>query len=556
VTVYWVGGVARSMNKWQRRTVYYSVALVGIMLAYAVLYHHGMRVFEGESRTFLHSLQVVVETFTTTGFGSDAPWETAEMNALVILMDLTGVALIFMALPVLAFPLFEDALSTTVPTSVEAGLADHVVVCTYTSRADALVDELESRSVDYVVVEPDREQATELYEDDYSVVHADPESVGGLESARLSSARALVADVSDRVDASIVLTAQEVAEDVPVVSVVEDPDRTAYHRLAGADDVLSPRPLLGRGLASKVTTSVSTAAADAVEVGDGFEVAELPIHRGSELVDTTLAESGIRERSGVNVVGAWFGGQFESPPDPDTRLTSGTVLLVTGQEEQLDRLVELTQSDLRQFERGETVVVGYGEVGRSIVDALDDAGVPNTVVDLEPLDGVDVVGDAVEPETLREAGIEDARSVILALPDDTTTEFATLVVRDVSPETEVIARVEEPQSIRKMYRAGADYVLSLATVSGRMIASAVLDGADVLSLDRQVEVVRTRAPGLVGQRIGDALVRTKTGCTVVAIERDGDLLTAVGPDVRVHRGDELFVAGTDEGIQRFNELLA
>jgi len=555
VTVYWVGGVTRSMNKWQRRTVYYSVVLVGIMLVYAVLYHHGMRVFEGENLTFLHSLQVVVETFTTTGFGSDAPWETAEMNALVILMDLTGVALIFMALPVLAFPLFQDALSTTVPTSVESGLGDHVVVCTYTSRADALVDELESRGVDYVVVEPDREQATELYEDDYSVVHADPESVEGLESARLSAARALVADVSDRVDASIVLTAQEVADEVPVVSVVEDPDRTAYHRLAGADEVLSPRPLLGRGLASKVTTSVQTNGTDAVEVGGGFEVAELPIHRGSELVDTTLAESGIRERSGVNVVGAWFGGQFESPPDPDATLTSGTVLLVTGQEEQLDRLVELTQSTVRRFERGETVVVGYGEVGRAIVDALDDAGVPNTVVDREALDGVDVVGDAVEPETLREAGIEDARSVILALPDDTTTEFATLVVRDVSPETEVIARVEAPQSIRKMYRAGADYVLSLATVSGRMIASTVLDGADVLSLDRQVEVIRTEAPGLVGERIGDALVRSRTGCTVVAIERDGDLLTAVGPDVRIEHGDELVVAGTDEGIQRFNELL-
>ena len=543
------------MDKWQRRTVYYSVALVGIMLVYAVLYHHGMRVFEGERLTFLHSLQVVVETFTTTGFGSDAPWETAEMNVLVILMDLTGVALIFMALPVLAFPLFQDALSTTVPTSVVDDLDDHVVVCTYTSRADALVDELESRGVDYVVVEPDREQATALYEDDYSVVHADPESVEGLEGVRLSEAHALVADVSDRVDASIVLTAQEVAEEVPVVSVVEDPDRTAYHRLAGADEVLSPRPLLGRGLASKVTTSVATNGTDAVEVGDGFEVAELPIHRGSDLVDATLAESGIRERSGVNVVGAWFGGQFESPPDPDATLTSGTVLLVTGHEAQLERLVELTQSDVRQFERGETVVVGYGEVGQAIVDALDDAGVPNTVVDRRPKDGVDVVGDAVEPETLHEAGIEDARSIILALPDDTTTEFATLVVRDLSPETEVIARVEEPESIRKMYRAGADYVLSLATVSGRMIASAVLDGADVLSLDRQVEVVRTKAPGLVGERIGDALVRSRTGCTVVAIERDGELLTAVGPDVRVEHGDVLVVAGTDEGIQRFNELL-
>jgi K+/H+ antiporter YhaU regulatory subunit KhtT len=68
--------------------------------------------------------------------------------------------------------------------------------------------------------------------------------------------------------------------------------------------------------------------------------------------------------------------------------------------------------------------------------------------------------------------------------------------------------------------------------------------------------VRTEAPGLVGQRIGDALVRTKTGCTVVAIERDGELLTAVGPDVRVERGDELVVAGTDEGVQQFTQAFA
>jgi Trk K+ transport system NAD-binding subunit len=544
------------MDKWQRRTAYYLLGLVGLMLAFAVAYHHGMRVFEGERETFLHSFRIVVETFTTTGYGSDAPWQSPQMNAFVAIMDVTGVALIFLALPVMVFPLMEDALSTTVPTSVENGLADHVVVCTYTSRAEALVEDLESRGEQYVIVEPDREQATELYEDDYEVVHADPESVEGLEDARLASARALVADVSDRVDASIVLAAQEVAEDVPVVSVVEDSDRAAYHRLAGADDVLSPRPLLGRSLASKVTMSVETDAADAVELGDGFEMAELPVHRGSELLDSTLAESGIRERTGVNVVGAWFGGEFETPPDPDARLTTGTVLLVTGREDQLEHLVELTQSEFRQFERGETVVLGYGQVGRAIVDELEDAGVEHTVVDQRDADGVDVVGDAVEPETLREAGIEDARSVVLALPDDTTTEFATLVVRDVSPGTEVIARVEEPGSIQKMYRAGADYVLSLATVSGRMIASTVLEDEDVLALDRKIEVVRTPATGLVGQRIGDALVRTRTGCTVVAIERDGDLLTEVGPDARVRSGDEVVVAGTSDGIREFTDRFA
>jgi Trk K+ transport system NAD-binding subunit len=541
------------MNKWQRRTVYYAFLLFGSMLVFAVLYRGGMRIYEGDPRTFLHSLQVVVETFTTTGFGSDSPWTSAEMQVLVIVMDLVGTLLIFMALPVLAFPLLEDILSTTVPTAVPDDTEGHVIICSYTSRAGALTDELDSWGVDHVIIESDRARATELYENDHRVVHADPTSIAGLEGAELASARALVADVADRVDASIVLTAKEVAEDVPVVSVVEEPDRQSYHRLAGADHVLSPRPLLGKSLASKVTTSVTANLSEAVDIGDDFGVAELPIHRGSRLVGTTLAESGIREQSGVNVIGTWVHGEFETPPSPDATLTDGTVLLVTGREEQIEELKQFTLSEIRRFSRGKTIVIGYGEVGSRIRAALDDAGLSHTVVDRTRMDGVDVVGDATEPETLQAAGIEDARSVILAMPDDTTTEFAALVIRDISPETEIIARVEGTESVRKMYRAGADYVLSLATVSGRMIASTILEDEDVLSLDKQVDVVRTVAPKLVGRTIGGAEVRSKTDCTVVGVERNGTLITDVGPEFGVETGDELIVAGTDDGIQRFTE---
>ena len=544
------------MDKWQRRTAYYSILLVGSMLLFALLYQNGMRIYEGAPRTFLHSLQIVVETFTTTGFGSDSPWVSPEMQVFVILMDLFGTLLIFMAFPVIAFPLLEDILSTTVPTSVADDTEDHVVICSYTTRAEALVDELDSWGVDHIIIESDRERATELYENDHRVIHADPTSITGLEGAALGSARALVADVSDRVDAAIVLTAKEVAEDVQVISVIEEPDRQSYHRLAGADHVLSPRPLLGGSLASKVTTSVTADLGDAIEIGDDLEAAELPIQRGSRLVGTTLAESGIREQSGVNVIGAWFRGEFETPPSPNATLTDGTVLLVTGREDQLEELKRLTLSEVRLFTPGKTIVIGHGEVGSRITAALDDAGLPYTVVDRTEMDGVDVVGDATEPETLQAAGIENARSVILAIPDDTTTEFATLVVRDISPETEIIARVQEIESVQKMYRAGADYVLSLATVSGRMIASTILEDEDVLSLDQQVEVVRTVAPKLVGQTIGDADVRSKTGCTVVGVERNGTVITDVGPEFGVEVDDALIIAGTDEGIRQFTEQMS
>jgi len=542
------------MDTWQRRTAYYLVGLAFLMLAYAVVYNYGMNAIEGDPVTFLHSLQVVVETFTTTGFGSDAPWTTPEMNVLVIVMDLTGVVLIFLALPVLVFPLFEEAVATSVPTAVDDDVTDHVVICTYTPRADPLIDELDSVGVPYVVVEPDRDRATDLLESGYDVIHENPDAETGLKNANLPAARALVADVSDQLDASIVLGAREVAEDVRVVSVVEDPDSVRYHELAGADVVLSPRSILGESLANKVAAALTAEVGAAVEIGEDFDIVEFPIHRESALVGETIAESGLREQAGVNVIGAWFDGEFESPPDPDATVEAGTVLLVTGEEAALERAKELTLSESRRVARGETIVAGYGEVGRRVASDLADADLPYTVLDEQDMEGVDVVGDATNPDALEAAGIEDARTLILALPDDTATEFATLVARDATDAVEIVCRAEERGSAKKMYRAGADYVLSLATVAGRMVASEVLE-EDVISLNTQIEVVRTKAPALTGKTLAEGLVRSRTGCTVVALERHGELYTDVGPETRIQGGDDLIVAGTDAGTNRFKQLL-
>ena len=539
------------MDTWRQRVAYYSLVLALLMLGYAVVYDYAMSAFEGEPETLLHSLQVVVETFTTTGFGSDSPWQSPELNLLVIVMDLTGVALIFLALPALIFPLLEETLTTTPPTEVE-GMTDHVVICTYTARGETLVAELESRDVEYVLVESDRDIAADLYDTGYTVIHADPESTDALESACAPAATAVIADASDEVDASIVLAARESAPRTQIVSVVEDPDSAEYHRLAGADTVLSPRQLVGESLAEKVVAGVSVEVAGAVEIADDFEIVEFPVHRGSDLVGETLARSRISERTGANVIGAWFRGEFESPPVPDAVLDSSTILLIAGHETQLEHLKELTRSEARRHEMGAVMIVGYGRVGATAANELAAADVPYTVVDVEDRPSVDVVGDATDPDVLREAGIADARTVLFALPDDTITVFATLVARDVESDVEIVARAQETENTRKLYQAGADYVLALATVSGRMLASTVLEAEEFVSPATQVDLVRTHAPGLVGKTLAEADVRAETGVTVVAVERDGRTLTELDPDFRLEPGDEVLIAGTDEDIGRFN----
>ncbi|MFB6233361.1 MAG: TrkA family potassium uptake protein [Haloarculaceae archaeon] len=543
------------MNKWQRRTVYYAVLLTGLMLGYAAVYNWGMVTLEGAdgvSGTFLHALQVVVETFTTTGFGSDAPWETRFMNVLVILMDTTGTLMIFLALPVLLFPALEDILSTSVPRSV-GDQSDHVVVATYSARAEALIEELGARDVDYVLVEPDRDRAIDLYESGYDVIEADPETTDGLRHANLSDARAVVADVTDRVDTSIVLTAREISEEIQVVSVVEEPDRTDYHRLAGADEVLSPRPLLGQRLGDVASTGVATKLGDRFELGEDFELAELLVHRDSPLVGATLADSDIRERTGVNVIGAWSRGEFRSPVGPDLEIESGMALVVTGRRDQLERLEALEASTVRERAAGDVLVIGYGEVGKAVTRELDTVGQPFTVLDVADKPGVDVVGTADDTDALASAGLADAQSVILAIPDDTAAEFATLVIRDARPDIDIAARTEGADSVQKMYRAGANYVLSLAQVAGRMAAAAVLDDADVVPTTTQVEILETTAPDLAGRTLGAADVGDRTGAIVVAVERDGEVYTDLGPEFRIEAGDELVVAGTERDTSAFLE---
>ena len=217
----------------------------------------------------------------------------------------------------------------------------------------------------------------------------------------------------------------------------------------------------------------------------------------------------------------------------------------------MEALKELTLSETRRHRRGPVIVAGYGVVGRSAAAELAASG--NTVVvDLEGKPGVDVVGDASDRRTLADAGIEEARSVVLALGSDTTTVFAALAVRRVAPDVEVIARANDDETVPKLYRAGAEYVLALSTVSGRMLASHLLD-EEVLRPETQREIVRTAGPRLRGETLAEADVRALTGCTVIAVERNGEVLTDVGPNTTVREGDTLVVAGTDAAVTRFTE---
>src|SRR3970282_2670602 len=104
-------------------------------------------------------------------------------------------------------------------------------------------------------------------------------------------------------------------------------------------------------------------------------------------------------------------------------------------------------------------VWGGGEVGRKVVELLSDAGEETFVVDSQPCPGANLLGNVLDPQILKQAGVENVQAVILALSADSTTLFATVIVKEMAPDVPVIARLNRAENLERIFAAGADFSL-------------------------------------------------------------------------------------------------
>jgi voltage-gated potassium channel Kch len=91
------------------------------------------------------------------------------------------------------------------------------------------------------------------------------------------------------------------------------------------------------------------------------------------------------------------------------------------------------------------ILIGYGDVGRSIAQVLEKAHVSFVVIDKNEAKlrdkGFDyVAGDATDEEILKRAGIRNASTVITVLNNDADIIFTTLVTRNINPHCIILAR--------------------------------------------------------------------------------------------------------------------
>ncbi len=216
------------------------------------------------------------------------------------------------------------------------------------------------------------------------------------------------------------------------------------------------------------------------------------------------------------------------------------------------------------------VLCGLGRVGRRVLDSLRAAGLPTVVIELnvDPNDpglaGATVLrGDCRRLDLLEQAGVKEARAVVIVTSDDLVNISTALLIRKLNPGARVVVRMFNQNLINRFTGAVKNTiamsvsalvapVLALTAVSGDTLGAYKLDdGARQIS-----EFIVTEDSELVGKRVTD-LANEHDLIPLVYVPAGGapQFLLAGAADVALAPGDRLVVCGPPHALQRLLQRL-
>lgn len=175
-----------------------------------------------------------------------------------------------------------------------------------------------------------------------------------------------------------------------------------------------------------------------------------------------------------------------------------------------------------------------------------------------------VIGNANEDETLLQAGIDKANTLISALPNDADNLFVVLSSRQINNKLNIISRASQETSYKKLKLAGANNVILPDIIGGDHMASLVvvpglLEFIDNLSIvgKSNVNIEEISVEQLYDtskiQTIRDLDLRRKTGCSIIGFkDAEGEYLINPDADLQLVPNSKIIVLGRPEQIQTLN----
>jgi Trk K+ transport system NAD-binding subunit len=286
-----------------------------------------------------------------------------------------------------------------------------------------------------------------------------------------------------------------------------------------------------------------------------LQIADFAVHN-TPLVGRTLAEIGLEKATGVQIIAVWQRGRLLAA-HPQTRLSQESVLVVAGTAKQmleLDTILVIYDTNYNPV-----LVIGGGKVGRATAKALKQKGIPvhlvehNETLRSRIADIADrlFIGDAADRAVLMNAGLKEASSVVLTTNDDAMNIYLAVYCRRLNPELRIVSRITHERNVEAIYRAGADFALSYASLGVENVF-AQLHSRELLILGEGFELFSVLVPpSLVGKTISQSHIAKRTGLNVIGFQENGRMITNPPPDTRLSEGSELVMLGSTRGRQSF-----
>lgn len=220
------------------------------------------------------------------------------------------------------------------------------------------------------------------------------------------------------------------------------------------------------------------------------------------------------------------------------------------------------EEKLMQRLKNHVIVYGYGNLGKYVIEKLEELGLDYVVVTTDPQLYSDLVKDktlaVLEHETrpteaLKQAGIEKAGMLIVSHQKDPNNMLITLSARKLRPSLRIVSVVHDSELIEAMKNSGADMVIPSSVTIGHLLALSAAT-KDLVGIVFSEEIGTKEIARFTvfksSKLIGKGLQEVSTLAAVIGIVRGGAVVQNIfDPTFRLAEGDTVLVLGDPVNLE-------
>lgn len=244
------------------------------------------------------------------------------------------------------------------------------------------------------------------------------------------------------------------------------------------------------------------------------------------------------------------------------------------------------------------IICGYGRTGRNLLRLMREHSYPVVVIDssegniqfLREAGIPYVYGNPTSLHVLEKAGVEQAQSMVIALPDSMSTRLCLKRSLEISPELDIVVLAHKNREIELLYQLGAKEVVQPDFEASLEMTAHILSGQGVpltmiqwetqqirnshyldlrpeqpsLQMARELQIATSEMNSqwyslpqhspLQGMSLGETNIRQLTGVSILAIRRDSEAIDYPHSQEILLPGDRILAVGEPEEIAAFKEF--